>query len=174
MKNLLFALFIVVAAVGSAQAQTKVAHVNTQKLLDTLPSRKKAIEEIGMIEKRGMEELTEMDNAVRKAYDEYTKLPAGSSPSVVQYSQEKVQKAQQTLETRQQEIDQQMQKMSQDMNDRILKIVKEAVDIVAKKKGVNYVIDENGALFASGTDITNDVITELLKLDAKAAPAKPQ
>jgi outer membrane protein len=114
-----------------------------------------------------------MDNAVRKYYEEYSKLPAGSSPSVVQYSQEKVQKAQQTLETRQQEIDAQMQKMSQELNDRILKNVKEAVDIVAKKKGYNYVIDENGALFSSGADITNEVITELLKIDAKTAPAKP-
>jgi Skp family chaperone for outer membrane proteins len=54
MKKLLFALFVAFAAAGSVQAQTKIAHVNTQKLLDTLPSRKKAIEEIGMIEKQGM------------------------------------------------------------------------------------------------------------------------
>jgi Skp family chaperone for outer membrane proteins len=41
MKHLLFVLFVFVGA--STFAQTKIGHVNTQKLLDTLPSRKEAI-----------------------------------------------------------------------------------------------------------------------------------
>jgi outer membrane protein len=182
MKKVLFALFIAFAATSTVNAQSKVAHVNSQKLLDTIPSRKKAIEEIKFIEQKGMEELTEMDNAVKKAYDEYTKLPAGSAASVVQYSMDRVNKAQQALETRQGELEQQMQMMSQQLNDRILKNVKDAVDVVAKRKGLNYVIDEQGALFSSGVDITNEVIAELLKIDAKnpaaaqsaTTPAKPQ
>ncbi|MBI3240123.1 MAG: hypothetical protein HYZ43_14965, partial [Flavobacteriia bacterium] len=56
----------------------------------------------------------------------------------------------------------------------ILKTVKDAVDIVAKKKGLNYVIDESSTLFASGSNITNEVIPELMRLDAERTKAKTQ
>ena len=173
MRKLFFALAIALTAATGAQAQTKVAHVNTQELLDTLPSHKKGVEEIGFFQKKGIEELTEMDAAVKKLYDEYTKLPAGSSPTIVQYSQDRVSKAQQALETRQAELEQQIQIMTEEMNVRTLATVKEAIDIVAKKKGFNYVIDEAGALFANGTDITSEVIVELLKIDARKTAATP-
>lgn len=167
MKRLFFALVIALAATTSVQAQSKIAHVNSQKLLDTMPSRKKGIEEITFIEKKGIEELTEMDAAVKKAYEEYAKLPAGTAQSVVQYSQDRVSKLQQALETRNAELEQQMQDLSQKLNVQVIASVKEAVDIVARKKGLNYVIDETSALYVSGADITNEVIVELLKIDAR-------
>ena len=42
MKKLFLAL-MVMFSVGVVNAQSKVAHVNSQKLLDTLPSRKEAL-----------------------------------------------------------------------------------------------------------------------------------
>lgn len=173
MKKLFFALVIALTAATGVQAQSKVAHVNSQKLLDTLPSHKKGVEEIGFFQKKGIEELTEMDAAVKKLYDEYTKLPAGSSPTIVQYSQDRVTKAQQALEMRQAELEQQIQRMTEEMNIRTLASVKEAIDVIAKKKGLNYVIDEAGALFVNGTDITNEVIVELLKIDARKSASTP-
>ncbi len=175
MKKLFFALVIALTAATGAQAQTKVAHVNTQDLLDTLPSHKKGIEDISFFQKKGIEELTEMDANVKKLYKEYTELPAGTSPTIVKYSQDRVANAQQALETRQAELEQQIQIMNEELSTRTLATVKEAIDLVAKKKGFNYVIDEQGALFANGTNITNEVIVELLKIDArKSAAVTPQ
>ncbi len=45
MKKLLLAL-AVMFSVGVVNAQSKVAHVNSQKLLDTLPSRKVALNKL--------------------------------------------------------------------------------------------------------------------------------
>ncbi len=167
MKRLFFALVVALSAMTFAQAQSKIAHVDSQKLLDTMPSRKKVIEEIRFIEKKGIEELTEMDAAVKKAYEELVKLPANSPQTVVQYSQNRVTTLQQSLETRNAELDQQMQQMSMEMNDKVIASVKEAVAIVANRKGLHYVIDQTSALYASGMDITDEVIVELLKIDAR-------
>lgn len=171
MKKLFFALMIVLTAATAAQAQSKIAHVNSQKLLDTLPSRKLAIADIGGIEKRGLDELTEMDNNIKKMYAQYMKDREGMSLSAREYEEGRIQKKQAELEARQTEIDELLQRMSGELNTKILASVKEAVDIVAKRKGFNYVIDESAVLFANGTNITNEVITELLRIDAEKAKA---
>jgi Skp family chaperone for outer membrane proteins len=51
--------------------------------------------------------------------------------------------------------------------------VKQAVDIVAERKKLNYVIDASNMLYSKGgMDITGEVVVELLKLDASAINKK--
>lgn len=167
MKKILFALVVAISAF-TAQAQTKVAHVKSQSLLDTMPSRKAGIREIQTIESNGIKELREMDSAVRIAYQRFdadVKSGKITSESAKQYEMGRIQRMQENLETRQQEIDQQLQYMTQELNAKTIDKVKKAVNIIATKKGINYVIDGDAALFAGGMDITNEVIVELLKLD---------
>lgn len=165
MRKLFLALVVAIGAVASVQAQSKFGHLNSQKVLDTMPSRRTAINDIQMIEAMGMKELRDLDSAIQVEVAIYREKSGGWSPVVKTATEQKISGMQQRLEARQQEIDNQLQQMSADMNNKILDKVKKAVDIVAKKKGLNYVIDESSTLFASGTDITNEVITEVLKLD---------
>ena len=165
MRKLFLALVVAIGAVASVQAQSKFGHLNSQKVLDTMPSRKTAIKDIQLIEAMGMKELRDLDSAIQVEVGIYQKNVNTWSPVVKAATEQKITGMQQRLEGRQQEIDNQLQQMSADMNNKILDKVKKAVDIVAKKKGLNYVIDESSTLFASGTDITNEVITEVLKLD---------
>ena len=62
MKKLLLAL-VVMFSVGTVMAQSKVAHVNSQKLLDTLPSRKIAMTKLQEFEANGVKELQEMEKS---------------------------------------------------------------------------------------------------------------
>jgi outer membrane protein len=170
MKKLFFALFVAMSTVASVNAQSKIAHVNSQKILDTMPSRKAGIKEINELESAAVKELREMDSAIQIAYQGYLAKEKDLSPTVKQYEQQKIQRMQQTLEERQQIIDQQLNAMTQDLNTKTLAIVKKAVNNIAVLKKLNYVIDETTMLYsAGGVDITNEVITELLKLDAAAA-----
>ena len=60
-----------------------------------------------------------------------------------------------------------MQAYSNELNAPILGMVQKAVEIVAERKKLSYVIDESVTLyFKGGVDITSEVIAELLKLDA--------
>ena len=168
MKKILFALALTVCAIATSQAQTKIGHVKSQTLLDTMPSRKAAIKEIKEIEAAGLKELRDMDSAVQVAYKTYLDKRKDYSPTVDQYEQQRIQRMQQALEDRQQQIDQQLQVMTQEMNAVILDRVKKAVNIVATAKKFNYIIDESTTLYsAGGVDVTNEVIVELLKLEAE-------
>ena len=53
MKRIVLAL-VLIFSVGSVVAQQKIAHVNSQKLLDTLPSRKAAIVQLKAFEESGL------------------------------------------------------------------------------------------------------------------------
>jgi outer membrane protein len=139
--------------------------MSAQKVLDTMPSRRAAISDIKTVEAMGMKELRDLDSAIQVEVANYQANATKWSPVVLRATEQKIQGMQQRLEEREQQINQQLQEMSADMNDKILDKVKKAVDIVAKKKGLNYVIDESATLFSSGTDITNEVITEVLKLE---------
>jgi Skp family chaperone for outer membrane proteins len=66
MKNVLLGLFVVIGF--STLAQTKIGHVDSQKLLDTLQSRKDAIRKLDSMKTAGVEELKIMDADFQKAY----------------------------------------------------------------------------------------------------------
>jgi Skp family chaperone for outer membrane proteins len=81
--------------------------------------------------------------------------------------QEKLMKKQQALETRQVELEQQMQIYGQELNKPILDLVQTAVNNIAESKKLSYVLDETVTLyFQGGIDLTQEVMTELLKLEA--------
>jgi outer membrane protein len=165
MKKLLLAIAIVFSA-GSLLAQSKVAHVNSQTLLDTLPSRKVAIQKLQQFEVNGVNELKEMEADLNEALAKYERDRPNMSPVIIKIEEEKLMKKQAALQEREQSLSQEMQAYSQELNAPILAMVQKAVNTVAERKKINYVIDESVTLyFSGGTDITDEVIVELLKLD---------
>ena len=165
MKKLILAI-AVVFSVGTLMAQSKIAHVNSQKLLDTLPSRKIAIQKLQEFERNGVKELQEMEADLNMAYAKYEKERPNWSPVIIKIEEEKLQRKQQALQEREQALNAEMQAYSQELNTPILEKVQKAVKVVSERLKLNYVIDESVTLyFEGGTDITADVIKELLLLD---------
>ena len=168
MKKIVLAL-VVMFSIGSIMAQQKIGHVNSQKLLDTLPSRKAAIEQLRMFEENGIQELQEMEADFNKQIAVYEKNRPTMSPVIIKIEEEKLMKKQQALQEREQSLNAEMQAVSQELNKPILERVQKAVEIVSDRKKLSYVIDESTTLyFKGGMDITAEVILELLRLDAEA------
>lgn len=169
MKKIVLAL-VVMFSIGSVMAQQKIAHVNSQKLLDTLPSRKAAIEQLKIFEENGVKELQEMESDFNKQIAIYEKSRPTMSPVIIKIEEEKLMKKQQALQEREQSLNAEMQAVSQELNKPILERVQKAVEIVSDRKKLSYVIDETATLyFKGGMDITAEVIVELLRLDAEAS-----
>lgn len=172
MKKVIAALAIVLSA-GALNAQVKMAHINSTKLLDTLPSRKEALKTLEEFSRRSEMELQEKEADLQKAYQAYLKAQPTNTATVNQYEEEKLQRKQQELQSLEQELQQKMSLLNNELNAPILKRMQKAVDIVADRKKINYIIDESQALYSKGgTDITGEVMTELLKLD-RDETAKP-
>lgn len=165
MKKLLVVLVLVLGA-GTSMAQSKVAHVNSQVILDTLPSRKAAIIKLQEFEKNGIAELQEMEEDFNLAVAKYQKEQPNMTPILIKIEEEKLMKKQQALQERESSLNAEMQAYSQELNAPILEKVQKAVEIVSERKKLNYVIDESVTLyFKGGMDITDEVIVELLNLD---------
>lgn len=165
MRKLLVVL-VSIFVVGAVNAQIKVAYVNSNKVLDTLPSRKAAIKELQEFNAAAEKELTDLDNELQKAYEKYIKDRETLSQVLRQYEEERLQKMQTNIQAREQELQERIQRRNNDLNAPILKILQSAVENVSARQKLNYVLDESQLLYSKGgTDITNEVINEALKLD---------
>ncbi len=165
MKKLILA-FLIVFSVGSISAQNKIAHINSQVLLDTMPSRKIAIVKLQEFEVAGINELKEMEIDFNQAYAKYERERPTMSPVIIKIEEEKLLKKQQALQEREQSLQQEIQVYSQELNTPILDMVQKAVKMVSERMKIAYVVDESMLMyFGGGTDITDAVIVELLKMD---------
>ena len=156
-----------------AISQSKVAHVNSQSLLDTMPSRDLALKEIKEIEDEFKLELNGMYEEYEKTRAKLEGERATLSPTIIKSREANLMNLGQRIQEREQTVQNELQVRAQELNQPIFDRVKQAVDIVAERKKLNYVIDASNMLYSKGgMDITGEVIIELLKLDAAAINKK--
>lgn len=171
MKNILIAITFIISV--NSFAQTKVGHVNSQKLLDTLQSRKLAVKQLDAFKLEGMKELQEMNKALEAAYVIFQQKEKDLSPVLLQMEQEKFNRKQQELESRQQELEKGLQIYNEELNKPILDRITKAIEIVADRKKLSYIIDESATLYSKGgIDCTAEVMIELVRLDTEAIKNK--
>ena len=89
MKNVIF-LSVMLLMGFQAEAQTKIGHINSQVLLDTLQSRKDAMAALKQFESEGVQELQEMNKAFETAYLRYQQNEKDWSPVIQKMEQEKL------------------------------------------------------------------------------------
>ena len=171
MKNILIAITFIISV--SSFAQTKIGHVNSQELLDTLESRKLAIKQLDEFKLEGMKELQEMNKAFESAYIIFQQKEKDYSPVLLKMEQEKLGRKQQELESRQQELEKGLQIYNEELNKPILDRITQAIEIVADRKKLSYIIDESATLYSKGgIDCTAEVMIELVRLDTEAIKNK--
>ena len=120
----------------SASAQMKLAHVNSQQLLDTMPSRLDALVKLKKFEQDGYKELGEIQKDLEAAYKKYEQNKSIWSPVILKIEEEKIMKKQQGLEDRQTALQQELQIYQQELNKPILERVQMAVEIVSDRKKI--------------------------------------
>jgi outer membrane protein len=178
MKKLFFAtLFAISAFVG--HSQVKIAHVDVQKVIDTLPSYKEAKKSMQDLMLAAEKDLKELESKYEKSMLEYEE--AAANPNASQITLERLKRAVQTAQRRLVEAEELWQADAQKLNERLNKPIldraQKAIDNVGDKMKLLYVLDLNATHYAKGEDITNTVIVEALALDkealakAKATPA---
>lgn len=165
MKGLFFTILFSFVSLASI-AQGKIGYLNTEKVLDTMPSRKKAMDQAGLMQRLGQQELMEKDSLINAKINDIKNHPEWAQ-STIDYAKRQVARMDQEFQYRQQELEQEIQIFTNEQNKKVTDRVKAAVATVSKAKGLSYVLDENSLLFKSGgTDITPDVIKEILRLEA--------
>ncbi|MGB0933832.1 MAG: OmpH family outer membrane protein [Lishizhenia sp.] len=163
MKKGIVAL-VMMMSVGVMMAQN-IAHVNSQKIIDTMPSRLAAENELAQMEERLSKDLQADQMKLQEDVRAFEAEAATLSKSLLEYEQSRLQKKQQALQAKAQEYDQKLQLYTQELNGPILEQVQAAIQKVAKAEGVDYVVDESMLLYMNGKDLTDKVIVEVLKAE---------
>lgn len=164
LKTILFATVLSLGVLGFAQAQSKVAHINSTDLIQAMPEMKSAqaqMEKLGKTYEADIKDMaTQLDNKV-KQYD---------SEAATQTNEQNAKRAQelQSMENNirqyQAQAQRDLQQKELDLLQPITEKAKAAILKVARAQGYEYVLDSsqgNGVIMADGKDLLNDVKKEL-------------
>jgi len=147
-------------------AQVKIGFVDTQRLLDTMPSRKKAAERYQTHENDLYEELRTMKTEYDKLVADYQTKYNDLTPVLRQAAEKKILDKERQLQDRQQSMQQELQAFGEELNAPILERIQKAVSTISERQKLTLVMDQSSTLyFAPEMDVTDIVAVELLKLE---------
>ncbi|MBW7868233.1 MAG: OmpH family outer membrane protein [Brumimicrobium sp.] len=168
MRNLMLIALVVLGSLGTTFGQTTIAHVDSQKVLDTMPSRKQAMQELDNFEDKAVKELQETQQKLQDDYNKLQQEKNTMSPTAARFEEERLMRKSQEFQMRQEELDRQMKVLGQELNAPILERIQSAVEKVSKSLKIDYVLDTSSLLYSAGKDITDLVIKEVLKMEQEA------
>ena len=168
MKKLFKVLFLGVALFvmsGMAQAQVKIAHVNTAEILDAMPDKataEKALENYyGELQSQMQAMGTEYQNKVQ----DYQANEATMSNLVKQSKEKEILDLQNRIQQFQANAESEFESKRAELLAPILEKIQNAINTVGKEKGYTYVLDlATGAAVYVGddaVDATKDVKAKL-------------
>lgn len=164
LKTLLIAAALFLGVNQTISAQAKVAHIDVQELMTTMPEMKTAQAQVKKIgetyEKEYQTLVTEYQNKMKKYESEATTVGEAVNETRAKEMQDMGQRIQQFRETAQKEV----QQKEMDLVKPIMDKAKNAIQKVAKAKGYQYVLDSttgSGVILADGPNLLADVKKEL-------------
>lgn len=143
---------------------SKVAHINTQELVEAMPEMKAAQSQLEKLQQTYDTEI----KAMLKEWDTKVKQYDAEAESKTEEENrkrvEEVQGMQKNINDYRQQAVQDLQKKEIDLFRPILEKAKAAIQKVARAQGYKYVLDSsegNGVILADGTDLLSAVKTEM-------------
>jgi outer membrane protein len=163
-KKIAVALVLFVAATNFANAQSKVAHIDVQKLLSDMPEMKAAESELKKLSETYQADIQGAMTELRNKLLQYQNEAANKSKEENDKRAAELQGQEKTVGEAQQNAQQEIQKKQAELFAPILERAKSAIEKVAAAQGFDYVLDAQvgGALLVSkGKDLLAEVKQEL-------------
>ena len=164
MRKLIAIAVLFFGMVSFTNAQTKVAHINTQQLISAMPEMKEAKDEFDKLQQSLGADIQASVTEYRNKLTQYT----NEAPGKTDAENDSRKKELAELETRIQEAQAAAQKTAEQKYIDLTKPIQEkalaAIQKVARAQGYAYVLDEtpgSGLLLADGTNLMDSVKKEL-------------
>lgn len=164
LKTLVIAVVLAVGTISIASAQSKIAHINVQKLMSEMPQMKAAQAEI---EKLGKTYETDIRNTYQELQNKTQLYQSEANAKSNDENQKRMQELagmEQNIMRAQQVASQEIEKKKIELLEPILKKANDAIQKVGRAQGFQYVLDSSagsGVILADGKDILADVKKEL-------------
>ena len=163
-KSLLIAALLFIGASQTLSAQAKVAHIDVNELMTTMPEWKAAqtqLEKIGKGYDNDYRTMVEEYQSKIKKYDQESETV---SAAINETRTKEVQDMAQRIQQFQQSATKELQEKQEALLKPIMEKSRSAIQKVAKAKGYQYVLDAStgsGVLLADGPNLMADVKKEL-------------
>ena len=164
MKKLFKVLFLGIALFvmsGVAQAQGKIAHVNTAEILDAMPDKAKAEKDLEKYYGELQGQLETMAKEYQAKMQDYEANQATMSNLVKQSKEKEIIDIQNRIQQCQANAEGEFEKKRAELLSPILEKIQNAINSVGKEKGYTYVLDlaTGAAVFVGddAVDATKDV-----------------
>tara|TARA_B110000008_G_scaffold254636_1_gene270700 strand:- start:428 stop:934 length:507 start_codon:yes stop_codon:yes gene_type:complete len=166
MKKLRNAFAATLFIVGSfyAQAQSKVAHINTQELVESMPEMMNAKSELEKLAKTYETDIQAMATELQNKIKQYDAESSTKTDEENGKRLQEVQSMEQSIRQYQGQAQQDLQKKEIELLKPITEKAKAAILKVGNDQGFNYVLDSSqgqGVIMANGKDLLADVKAEL-------------
>ncbi len=168
MKNLFKVMFLGIALFvmsGVAQAQVKIAHVNTAEILDAMPDKAKAEKSLENYYNELQSQLQTMATEYQNKMQDYEANQATMSNLVKQSKEKEIMDLQNRIQQFQANAENEFEAKRSELLKPILDKIQNAINTVGKEKGYTYILDlATGAtvyVSDSAIDATNDVKAKL-------------
>jgi outer membrane protein len=166
MKHLKIFLVAIVLFVGATtvNAQSKIAHIDTQALVEAMPQMKTAQSELEKIRKTYDTEIKSLAKELDTKIKQYEAEAESKSDEENGKRVQEVQGMQNNIAAYRQQALQDLQKKEVDILKPVLEQARAAIQKVARAQGFQYVVDSSpgaGLLLADGKDLIGDVKKDL-------------
>jgi outer membrane protein len=161
MKQLKTLAIAIVLFIGTqVSAQTKVAHIDVQALMTTMPEMKTAQDQMKKIQETYDKDYKNMVTEYQTKLQKYEQESGTAGDALNETRTKEMQDMGNRIQQFQQNAQKELGQKEMDLIKPIMEKAQAAIKKVAKEKGFNYVLDStigNGVLVADGTDILADV-----------------
>jgi outer membrane protein len=164
LKNLLLTSAIILVCSFNAQAQSKVAHINTQELVESMPEMKSAKSELEKLAKTYETDIQAMATELQNKIKQYDAESSTKTDEENGKRLQEVQSMEQSIRQYQAQAQQDLQKKELDLLKPITEKAKNAILKVGNAQGFDYILDSSqgqGVIMANGKDLLTDVKSEL-------------
>lgn len=163
LKTLLLATVVCLITISFSQAQSKVAHINSEELISAMPEYKAAQNQLETLGKTYQADLQNMSTEFQKLVKQYeAEAPTKTDEENAKRGQE-VQEKEQNIRQYNATAQQDMQKKQIDLLKPITEKAKAAILKVGRAQGFDYILDSSQgvAILTDGKNLLDDVKKEL-------------
>ena len=141
-RTLLIALSFVFGAIALSNAQdSKVAHINTQELIETMPAYKSAMSQLEKLESTYRADIDDLYKEAQSKNQRYQQEAVNQTEEENAKRAQELQQDQQKIVQFQQNAQKELQKKESELLRPVYEKARTSIQKVAREKGYDYVLD---------------------------------
>jgi outer membrane protein len=164
LKTLLLATLMTSLPMTLTYAQSKIAHIDTQKLISEMPEVIAAQKQIKAVEETYTKEIENTYKEFQTKAQSYSADAANQTDVTNQARQTELESMQQNIQKYRETAAQDLQKKQGEMMRPLYEKARAAIEKIASAQGFDYVLDASAGgsvIMAKGKDLMADVKSEL-------------